>query len=215
MATPPKAIIFDIGRVIVRVNPRRAIEPLFAAVSSGRMAAGMPQLSPEKLWSAIEDDPSWAPWQEGRLSPHEWHNHVTRLLGIPIGFREFCAAWNRALDPETILGDELFAKLSSRSRLALLSNTDPIHSEHLEKHFAFVRRFPVRVYSCDIGSRKPLPLIYQATLSSLGVAARDAIYIDDVLEFAEAARCLGLDAIQFASPAQLIDQLSTRGFICQ
>ncbi len=215
MATPPKAVIFDIGRVIVRVNPRRAIETLFAALSSGGMAAGMSQLSPEKLWSAIEDDPTWAPWQEGRLSPHAWHSHVTRLLGIPASFRDFCEAWNRALDPETILGDELFAKLSSHSRLALLSNTDPIHSEHLEKHFAFVRRFPVRVYSCDIGSRKPFPLIYRTTLHSLGVAARDAVYIDDVLEFAEAARGLGLDAIQFESPAQLIDQLSARGFICQ
>jgi glucose-1-phosphatase len=215
VATPPQAIIFDIGRVIVRVNPRRVIEPLFAVVSSGRIAAGMPQLSPEKLWSAIEDDPSWATWQEGRLSPHEWHKHVTGLLGISIGLPEFCAAWNRALDPETILGDELFAKLSSHSRLALLSNTDPIHSEYLEKHFAFVRRFPVRVYSCDIGSRKPFPLIYQTTLRSLGVSARDALYIDDILEFAEAARYLGLDAIQFENPIQLINELSGRGFICQ
>ncbi len=147
------------------------------------------------------------------MAPEVWHEHVTKIMGISLSFSEFRAAWNRALDPKTILNEEFFARLSSRSRLALLSNTDPIHAEHLENCFPFVRQFPVRIYSCDIGSRKPSPAIYETALNSLGIAAREAVYIDDIGEFVDAARRLGLDAIRFDSPAQLEMELSKRGVV--
>ena len=71
-------------------------------------------------------------WQEGRLSPQEWHraSHAPAeafayLRSVPRGLEP-------GLDPQTILSDELFAKLSERCRLALLSNTVPLHVEALE-----------------------------------------------------------------------------------
>lgn len=54
-----RAIIFDIGRVLVRVNVGRAMTALSSGLS----------LSPSELWAAIENDPRWFDWQEGRISP--------------------------------------------------------------------------------------------------------------------------------------------------
>ena len=95
-------------------------------------------------------------------------------------------------------------------RLALLSNTDPLHSAHLESHFAFMKHFPVRVYSCRVGASKPSPAIYAAALDTLGLPPSEALYIDDIAEYAAAAQGLGLDAIRFESPTQLLAQLSER-----
>ena len=103
------------------------------------------------------------------MTPHQWHEHLTGRLRVTIGYAEFCEAWNRALDPEPILEEALFEKLGKRYRLALLSNTDPLHSAHLESHFAFVKHFPVRIYSCRVGASKPSPAIYAAALDALGV----------------------------------------------
>lgn len=212
-AAPAKAVIFDIGRVIVRINLNRLIEPLAALLPAGAGARSPEKLSPEQVWTAIESDARWGEWQEGRMTPRQWHEHLSRRLRVTIGYAEFCQAWNRSLDPQPILDEALFQKLGKRCRLALLSNTDPLHSAHLESHFAFVKHFPVRVYSCRIGASKPSPAIYTAALDALGLTPAEALYIDDIAEYAATAQRLGLDAIHFENPAQLIDELSSRGIL--
>ena len=199
----PKAVIFDIGRVIVRLHPERALKPL--ASWSGR------NHSAQEIWIALQNDPRWEDWQEGRMEPREWHQHLTRSLNISLGFHEFCAVWNSALDPETILKESLFAKLAARCRLAVLSNTDPLHSAVLEANFSFLRHFPARIYSCRVGASKPAPAIYQAALHAVDVTAAEALYIDDIAEYVEAARTMGLDAFRFEGPTQLFQELSRRG----
>ncbi len=210
-AIPPKSVIFDIGRVIVRVNLNRLLEPLAVLPPSGGSAGA--GAKPQEIWSAIQASPRWNDWQEGRMTSREWHEYVTAQLRVSIGFAEFCAAWNRVLDPQTILSERLFEQLGARSRLGLLSNTDPLHSAHLEQHFAFMRYFPTRIYSCSIGASKPSPAIYRAALDAMAVSAAEALYIDDIAEYAQAARELGIDAIHFENPEQLDEELSRRGLL--
>ena len=57
-AAPTKAIIFDIGRVIVRINLSRLLEPLAALVPAGAGASPSERLSPQQIWAAIEADPA-------------------------------------------------------------------------------------------------------------------------------------------------------------
>lgn len=200
MADPKfRAIIFDIGRVLIRVDLRRAMD----AFSSGLT------LSPAELWMAIEKDPRWPDWQEGRLSARDWHLHLTQRLGFSLTFEQFTTAWNRALDPAPIHDDSFFQKLSKHYRLALLSNTDPVHVAHLEATYKFFESFPkrVRIYSCAVGFRKPNPLIYREALRACKVPAGQALYIDDVPAFVDTARKLGLTGIQFESPEQLQQDL--------
>ena len=147
------------------------------------------------------------------MKPREWYGHITRVFGVSASFEEFCAAWNGALDPHTILPDSLFTELASRCRLGLLSNTDPIHSACLDKNFSFVRHFPVRIYSNEVGARKPSAMIYEKALAALGVSPEEVLYIDDIAEFVEVARGLGLDAVQFESLEQITAELSRRGLL--
>ena len=112
-----------------------------------------------------------------------------------------------------MLEESLFETLAKRHKLALLSNTDPLHSTPLEEHFAFVKHFPVRIYSCSVGACKPSPVIFFAALKALGVAPSEALFIDDVEDFTAAAQRVGLDAIHFESPAQLAEQLARRDML--
>lgn len=134
---------------------------------------------------------------------------------MTIGFDQFCHAWNHALDPDLILNESLFESLGKRHKLALLSNTDPLHSAHLESQFPFVRYFPVRVYSWQLGSTKPNPAIYLAALEEVKVSPREALYIDDIAEYVAAAQQLGLEAIQFENPSQLLEELTRRSLLGQ
>lgn len=198
-AAPLRAVIFDIGRVLVKVDVPRAIEGLSQGIA----------MSPAELWSAIEKDPRWHDWQEGRISPHDWHLHVTKRLDSPLNFTEFRDAWNRSLDPVPLQTDDLFQTLSRKHKLALLSNTDPIHVAHLESTFGFFKFFPAptRIYSFSVRASKPSPLIFQAALKAVNTPAAQAVFIDDILEFVLAARSLGLHGIQYQNPAQLRSDL--------
>jgi len=198
-----RAIIFDIGRVLVRIDLRRAQLGLAQGLS----------LTPEELWSAIEKDPRWRDWQEGRISPHDWHLHLSQRLGLSLNFQQFTTAWNFALDPQPIQPLRLFAELAKRYRLVLLSNTDPIHVAYLEATYDFYQYFPKgqRIYSCSVGASKPDPLIYREAVRAAKVRAGEAVYIDDIPANVEAARQLGLCGIHYESPQQLLQAFAALG----
>jgi putative hydrolase of the HAD superfamily len=181
-------------------------------VDVARATSGLSQgisLSPEELWRSIQTDPRWNDWQEGRISPHDWHLHVVKRLGSPLNFNEFRDAWNRSLDPQPLQSDDLFVTLAHSKRLALLSNTDPLHVAYLEATYGFFRHFPaeVRIYSCSVAASKPSPVIFQAALKAVRTKAGEAVFIDDILEYVEAARSLGFYGIHYQSPEQLRSQL--------
>lgn len=200
-----KAIIFDIGRVLIRVDPARAMAGFSQSIP----------LTPQEIWAALQNDPHWMDWQEGRISPRDWHAHLAKRLGGSLSFQSFVEAWNRALDPEPMQPEEFLSALAKRYKLALLSNTDPIHMEHEEARFPFFRFFPTRVYSYRVGASKPNPLIYRAALEATKTRADEAIFIDDIAEYVDAARRLGLEGIVYVSPEQLRRDLTNAGVILE
>jgi putative hydrolase of the HAD superfamily len=196
-----RAIIFDIGRVLVRIDLQSAMAGLSENVG----------LSPEEIWSALEKHPSWLDWQEGRLTPRDFYLSVTKRFGLTLTFEQFVAVWNRVLDPKPMQDAAFLAGLAKKYRLCLLSNTDPIHVAFMEQNYDFFQYFPRRIYSCAVGVSKPNPLIYRAALEACKVAAQEAVYIDDIAAYAEAARRLGLAGITFQSPEQLAAELQALG----
>jgi glucose-1-phosphatase len=196
-----RAIIFDIGRVLIRVN---------VAHAAGGLAEGL-SLSPEEIWSALEKDPLWKDWQEGRISPRDWHLHLSKRLGSKLNFDQFVEVWNRALDPAPIHEDGFLGKLAKRYRMAVLSNTDPLHVAYMETTYEFLRLFPVRIYSCRVGASKPDPIIYKEALEACKVRAQEAVYVDDVPSYARAAERLGMRGIVFETRERLWDSFREFG----
>ncbi len=199
----PRALVFDVGQVIVRLNVNRALATLGASAN----------LSAEQVLSAIRSHPRMRDFQEGRLTPGQWHEELVCGLGLRLPFEQFCEAWNSALEPETILDDDLFAHLATRYRLLLLSNTDPIHIGHLEAHFSFPHQFSARLYSCSVGASKPDAAIYRRAIQEAGVAPERILYIDDNPDFVEAGRRAGMQALLFEGAEQLREVFHRRGIL--
>lgn len=196
-----RAIVFDIGRVLIRIDVAQAMTGLAAGLS----------LSPEEIWRAIENDPRWPDWQEGRMSARDWHLHLSRRLGTMFSFEQFTEVWNRVLDPQPMQESSLFEKLSKNYRLALLSNTDPIHVAHMEATYDFFRFFPTRIYSCSVGASKPSPIVYLEALRGAQVQSGEAVYIDDIPAYVEAAQGLGMAGIHYQSREGLMQGLRDFG----
>jgi putative hydrolase of the HAD superfamily len=94
---------------------------------------------------------------------------------------------------------------------AILSNMGDNVLENMMREFDWLSRFDVLVWSFQLRMAKPDPAIYHHVLSELGVAPEEALFIDDKLVNIQAARALGMQAIQFTTVAKLREDLISAG----
>ena len=92
----------------------------------------------------------------------------------------------------------LLSNISSRDRLSIR-----FQDGELQSHFDTI------VASGDEGYVKPQPEIYEIAATRLGVEPSECVMIDDIAEFCEGARAVGMQAIQFLNTQQCITDLNT------
>jgi putative hydrolase of the HAD superfamily len=68
----------------------------------------------------------------------------------------------------------------------------------LLEHLGVIPLVDAVVLSCEVGSAKPSPEIYVTALADLGVAAADAVFVDDQPRFCLGAEAVGVRPIQIA-----------------
>jgi putative hydrolase of the HAD superfamily len=95
-------------------------------------------------------------------------------------------------------------------RTAILSNMPAPLRQHLVRDSGWLPAFDHLTFSCDIGVMKPAEAIYRHCLDGVGSEASDALFLDDRPENIDAARALGIHAVQFHSASQVADELQSR-----
>jgi putative hydrolase of the HAD superfamily len=68
----------------------------------------------------------------------------------------------------------------------------------LLEHLGVIPLVDAVVLSCEVGSAKPSPEIYVTALADLGVAAADAVFVDDQPRYCMGAEAVGVRPIQIA-----------------
>jgi len=91
---------------------------------------------------------------------------------------------------------------SAGIKTALLSNMPRDLAAHLRTNCPWTENFTFKTFSAEVKRSKPDPAIYRHTLEGLGVAAAETLFVDDRENNVEAARRLGIHAIQFQSIGQ-------------
>jgi len=97
-----------------------------------------------------------------------------------------------------LFGDTVPFLTELRSRgvlIALVSNCGDTTRPLLEE-LGVIPLADSVILSCEVGSAKPSPEIYVSALEDLGVAATDAVMIDDQPGFCVGAKAVGVRAIQ-------------------
>ena len=92
-------------------------------------------------------------------------------------------------------------------RLGLLSNAWVNARKLINQHFDFLDIFDVSIFSCEVGTRKPEPLIFKMILEKLDESAENVVFIDDIQINVEGAKKAGLHAIQYKNTPSTISAL--------
>jgi glucose-1-phosphatase len=197
-----RTVIFDLGRVLVNFDFERgfrALEPLcpYSATEIRQ------RLAATRL---VED------FETGLVEPHEFVAQLAGILGFDIAYDRFCAIWS-SIFAETLVPESLLERLAARYRLLLLSNTNAIHFRMIREQYPLLRHFHGYILSYEVKAMKPRREIFERAIERAGCRAQECFYTDDIAEYVEAARRLGIDAVQFLSAAQLEAELRARGIL--
>lgn len=109
-------------------------------------------------------------------------------------------------EPNRVLLTYIRAKLKPRYKIGIISNAaaDWI-GEILARED--IELFDDVVISYKVGVTKPNPAIYETSLKNLGVRADEAVYIDDIEAFCQAATAVGMQAILYQDFEQMEKEL--------
>lgn len=199
-----KAVILDYGQVLARCP---------TAQEFGRMAE-MFNVSFElfyELWEA-----SRGPYDCGDLTAEQYWLKLAAETNTSISREQIeilrqveVEIWAHA-DPNML--DWLSQLHATGFKTGLLSNMPVDLMTFVLANFQWMEHFAFKTFSAEVRLLKPDPAIYEHTLRGLGVAAAEALFVDDRETNIQAARALGMHAIQFRSAAQLKDDLAVLGF---
>src|SRR5690348_6475205 len=196
-----KAIIFDLGKVIVPFAFKRGytrLEPL-----CGIPAAEIPdRIRPTGLVQRFES---------GGIESRDFFDQLSSHLNLRASYNDFCDIWSSIFLPETLIPESMIADLARTYPLVLLSNTNAIHFEMIQENYPILRHFRDLVLSYRVGAMKPSPLIYQKAIEAAGCRPEECFFTDDIAEYVAGAKEQGIDAVQFQSAGQIRNELRARG----
>jgi epoxide hydrolase-like predicted phosphatase len=192
-----KAVIFDVGGVLVRTEDQRPRTMLADAF-------GMTYYQMEELVFGGEGGHAA---QRGEVTADENWERVRQALNI------------RADELETVrdtffAGDVLDWELVKAIRglrptykTAIISNAFSDLRQALAEKFKIADDFDVIVGSAEEKVMKPHPQIYRAALDRCGVNPAEAVFIDDFPRNIRGAQDVGIHGILFRSRDQVLEEL--------
>jgi putative hydrolase of the HAD superfamily len=201
---PIRAVILDYGEVL-------CFQP--APEALGRMAKTF-QIEPEGFLERYI--PTRGPYDQGLLSAEEYWANFARDAGVGIdaALIETLRTWDTGMWSRINreMTDWLEKVHAAGLTTALLSNMQFDMAAHARKNFAWFAHFDYQILSCEVRLIKPDVAIFRHTVERLGVRPQEALFVDDREANVEAAREVGLHAIQFHSAEQLRGELEKMRF---
>ena len=156
------------------------------------------------------------PYDRGDLTAHDYWVEFARRARVTIDSHQIeklrrldVGMWSN-VDQEMT---EWLARIHSRGfRTTILSNMQTDMAAHVRNNFAWLRHIDHQVFSCEVRSIKPDPVIYQHALSRLKISPAEVLFVDDREENIQAGRAAGIRGILFESVAKFRRDLEELGF---
>lgn len=175
-----KAIFFDIGNVLFYFDLNISIEKI-----SKRLG-----IKPGQILPVMREATDL--FEKGIINKDQYYGAFTENFGNDIAMDEFYDIFNDIFTPNYHLLD-LLPELSESYKLVIVSNTNEMHISHLTAKFgSYFDHFKIKVYSHEIGCKKPDHIFFEKAVSLSGVKYSEVIYFDDLPENINSAEILGI-----------------------
>ncbi len=198
-----KAVIFDIGGVLVDWNPKYLYSKLLedeTAIDAFLTEIGF------NAWNlALDAGGCWEPTIAELVDRYPHHKDLIEAAHY---------RWHEMMPGELAGTIAILERLSEAGvPLYAITNFSSEKFAETRARFPFFALFRDIVVSGDEQLLKPEAAIFRLCLDRNELRPQDCVFIDDVAHNVEGARAVGIDAIQFTSPEQLERELKERGLL--
>jgi len=182
-----KAIIFDLGAVILNINYQNTIDE-FAKLGVNNSTTFYSKKVQTNLFNQIET---------GMISSNEFLKALQKETKNA-NINQVEKAWNAMLLDLPEERVQLIRKLKNNHSVYLLSNTNAIHIDAFKKQLgnkkwlAFCKLFDKMYLSHELGLRKPDVKIFEYILKEQKLKAEEVFFIDDSPQHIASAKKIGI-----------------------
>lgn len=193
-----RAVIWDMGGVFIRTfdpEPRRKLERLYGLESGSieRLVfhsvhgknASLGLISVDQMWKQILEDNG---------IPQQDYCEVEKMF------------WEGDGADEELLN--YIRSLRRNYRTGLISNAWSDARRILTEKYQCMDAFDRAVFSAEVGIMKPDPGIYWNMIHAFRIEPEDSVFIDDFPENVDAAKRIGMKAVLFHNPDQVISEIN-------
>jgi len=191
MKSKIKAVIFDMGNVLVRLKP-------------GLEHVG--KIWSERVEKVEEYQILWNEVMKGKMEHLEFNSLLVSRNVFKEG--EVEKLFDRPKVEEVNWGlVKLIKKLKKKFKTGLLTNNFPGNIEYYRKAFENYSIFDVAISSHEVGMVKPDPEIFKLMAEKIGCKLSECIFVDDWDKNIDAANKLGMKGILFTDNESLFKEL--------
>ncbi len=200
----PKAIVFDLGKVLVDFDYSIAV----------RRIATRGKVTPEQLGHfLLTHSPLLFRYELGQLTSEEFYREICAASGFRGDLEEFSRSFGDIFVPiEPMV--QLQASLRRRGLPSyVFSNTNELAVRHIRARYPFFANFDDYILSYEHGVMKPDSGLYEVVERRSGHKGPDILYIDDRPENVAAGAARGWQIILQESAEKTIGEFKRLGLL--
>ena len=198
-----RAIIFDMGRVLVNMNSAPLKEKLYKNLKANEIQ------KPERQFL---HNPIMIAFNRGQITPEEFHQRICSNYRLDMDFETFKNLWCDIFWTMDSM-EELLGRISKKMAIGLLSDTDPLHWNFIRTTWPWIGQIKNPTLSYEIGAMKPNPEIYLAAAENVNTPPEHCVFVDDLQDNVDGARAIGMLGIRFEDVNSLAHELDALGLL--
>jgi glucose-1-phosphatase len=188
--TPARALLFDLGRVVLEIDFDRVF----------RAWAGRASCDPQALRRRFSFDRAYEQHERGEVDASGYFASLRRSLRLRLSDEDFVAGWSELYVAPVPGMVAVLAEASECFPLFAFTNSNPTHQAvWATRYRPELSVFRSIFVSSEMGSRKPDPGAFSEIARRTGLPASAFIFFDDTLENVMGARTAGMQAVHVQS----------------
>jgi len=194
-------VFFDLGNVLL----------FFSHVKMFDQIANLTGIAKEEVQNIFSERKILEICEIGKMSSHDIYRIFQSLSSHRFTVDALMNAMSDIFIPNQNIWPIVIGLKKNKIRLVLLSNTSKAHFNKACSLCPLLKTFDSNVLSFEIGSLKPSLQFFKKAIAEANAPLTQCFYTDDVPEFIEGAKRVGLDGEVFTSANSLRKQLIERG----
>ncbi len=195
-------LIFDLGNVIIDIDSKKVLQLIKQEI---------PTEFHGKVDSFYLTD-FHKDYEVGKIDSSRFRQEIRDYFQQDWHDEKVDGFWNSLLLKIPAERLELISKLKEKFQMGILSNTNSIHIEAVNKILksdhgleSFDPMFDWVFLSHEMGVAKPSPEIYEKMLVDLGTSGDRVIFFDDLHANIEGAKAVGIQGVHVTGPEVIFD----------